>query len=180
MSGWVRRGRGTWAGAAAGVLGLFLLLASVAARADQTLARPTGPVILTVTGDIGVTNAPGRAEFDRAMLEALGMKTVGTSTSWTSGKHEFMGPLGKAVLAAVGAKGGTLSFVAVNDYKVQISASDFEHYPAILALKMDGEYMTVRTKGPLWVIYPRDEFPELVTKANDAKWIWEVKSIDVH
>jgi hypothetical protein len=159
---------------------LIVLLSGADARADQTLARPTGPVILTVTGDIGVTNAPGRAEFDRAMLEGLGVKTIATSTSWTSGTHEFPGPLGKAVLAAVGAKGSTLSFVAVNDYKVQIPASDFEHYPAILALKMDGEYMTVRTKGPLWVIYPRDEFPELVTKANDAKWIWQVKAIDVH
>jgi len=160
---------------------LFVLLGSFApTKADQTLARPAGPVILTVTGDIAVTNAPGRAEFDRAMLEALGMKTIHTSTSWTTGKHEFAGPPGKAVMAAVGAKGGVLSFVAVNDYKVQIPASDFEHYPAILALKMDGEYMTVRTKGPLWVIYPRDDYPELVTKANDAKWIWQVKSIDVH
>ncbi|MBV8537586.1 MAG: oxidoreductase [Alphaproteobacteria bacterium] len=162
------------------MLCLFFLLSGAAARADQTLARPTGPVILTVTGAIGVTNAPGRAEFDRAMLEGLGMKTIDTSTSWTSGKHEFAGPLGQAVLAAVGAKGGNLSFVAVNEYKVQIPASDFEHYPAILALKMDGEYMTVRTKGPLWVIYPRDQFPELVAKANDAKWIWQVKSIDVY
>ena len=149
------------------------------ARADQALAKPTGPVILTVMGKISATNAPGRAEFDRAMLEALGMKTIVTSTSWTSGKHEFVGPLGKAVLAAVGAKGGTLSFVAINDYKVEIPAADFEHYPAILALKMDGEYMTVRTKGPLWVIYPRDDFPELVGKANDAKWVWQVKSLDV-
>src|SRR5690348_1327742 len=99
-------------------LGLFLLLSGTDARADQTLVRPTGPVILTVTGNIGVTNAPGRAEFDRAMLEGLGMKTIATSTSWTTGKHEFMGPTGKAVLAAVGAKGGALSFVAVNDYKV--------------------------------------------------------------
>lgn len=164
---------------AAGLLWLLIAFAT-GARAEEPLPQPTGPVILAVTGAIGVTNAPGRAEFDRPMLEALGMRTIVTSTSWTSGKHEFVGPLGKAVLAAVGAKGSVLTVVAVNDYKVEIPAADFEQYPAILALKMDGEYMTVRTKGPLWVIYPRDDYPELVDKANDAKWIWQIKSIDLH
>ena len=162
---------------------LFLVFAGLmpaAASAQTALQKPTGPVILTVTGDIARTNAPGKAEFDRAMLEGLGMKTVATSTSWTQGRHEFAGPLAHAILEAVGAKGDTLAFVAINEYKVQIPASDFAKYPAILALKMDGEYMTVRNKGPLWVIYPRDDYPELVGKAHDAKWIWQVKAVDVH
>jgi len=38
------------------------------------LPRPAGPVILTVTGAISITNAPGKAEFDQAMLEALGVE----------------------------------------------------------------------------------------------------------
>jgi hypothetical protein len=153
--------------------------APTAALAEDALAKPTGPVILTISGDITRTNAPGRAEFDRAMLEALGVNKIATSTSWTSGKHDFQGPLGRSVLEAVGARGGSLTFVAINDYKVPIPASDFQKYAAILAMKMDGEYMTVRTKGPLWVIYPRDDYPELVDKAHDAKWIWQVKAIDV-
>ncbi len=158
----------------------FVLAGVMPASAETVLPKPTGPVILTITGDIARTNAPGQAEFDRGMLEALGMKTIATSTSWTQGRHEFTGPLGRAILEAVGAKGGTLAFVAINEYKVHIPADDFEKYPAILALKMDGEYMTVRNKGPLWVIYPRDEYPELVGKAHDAKWIWQVKAVDVH
>lgn len=147
--------------------------------AEATLDKPTGPVILTVTGDITRMNAPGHADFDRGMLEALGMKTIVTSTSWTSGTHEFSGPLVRLVLEAVGAQGTTLNFVAVNDYKVTIPPGDFQKYPTILAMKTDGEYMTIRNKGPLWVIYPRDDYPELVDKAHDAKWIWQVKAIDV-
>jgi len=165
--------------AAAASLLLLAVLAAAPARAADALAKPTDRVILTVTGDIARTNAPGRAEFDRGMLEALGMHTIATTTSWTAGKHEFTGPLARAVLQAAGAKGGTLAFVAINEYKVQIPSQDFEKYPVILALKLDGEYMTVRNKGPLWVIYPRDDYPELADKAHDAKWIWQVKAIDV-
>lgn len=164
----------------AGVVSVFFSFCGITgAPAQDALPKPTGAVILTVTGDITRTNGPGRAEFDRPMLEALGVKTVATTTSWTTGKHEFSGPLGRSVMEAVGAKGGMLSFVAINDYKVQIPAADFQKYPAILALKMDGEYMTIRNKGPLWVIYPRDDYPELVDKAHDAKWIWQIKAVEV-
>ena len=60
---------------------LILLLLAVhsvgaPAVADEPLAKPTGPVILTVTGAIGRTNAPGKAEFDMQMLQALGISTV--------------------------------------------------------------------------------------------------------
>jgi len=41
--------------------------------ASDPLAQPKGAVILSVTGNLTTTNAPGRADFDRAMLESLGM-----------------------------------------------------------------------------------------------------------
>ncbi len=162
------------------LVAVCLLAAAPNARAADDLPKPTGPVILTVTGQIAKTNAPGRTEFDRAMLEALGMKTIATVNSWLPGQHEYAGPAGKALLEAVGAKGSGMTAIAINDYKVEIPVADFEKYPVILAMKLDGEYMTVRNKGPLWVIYPHDEFPELRTQANDAKWIWQLKAIDVH
>lgn len=164
----------------AALVAIAAVLAAANASAQEPLPKPTDRVILTVTGDIARTNAPGRAEFDRPMLEALGMKTILTSTSWTAGTHEFVGPAGKDILAAVGGKGDTLTAIAINDYKVQLPAADFQKYPVIFAMKMDGDYMTVRTKGPLWVIYPRDQFPELLDKGLDSKWIWQLKAIDIH
>src|SRR5262249_33696323 len=52
------------------------------ARADDTLPVPSGPIILRVTGSISRTNAPGRAEFDQKMVEALGLERLTTSTNW--------------------------------------------------------------------------------------------------
>ena len=47
----------------------------------------------------------------------------------------------------------------------------------ILAYKMDGEFLKIRDKGPLWIIYPQDDFPALKTKQTQAKWVSQVKEI---
>lgn len=51
---------------------LLLTLAFFATTAlSETLKAPEGEVILTVTGNVHVTNAMDKAEFDLEMLEAL-------------------------------------------------------------------------------------------------------------
>ena len=173
------------------VLGLAL---GPAASAQQA---PAGdPVIVTVSGKIGTPNRPPfdafrdafagthdlkfekAAEFDRTALEKLGMKTVRTQfPSWPAA-HSFEGPLLKDVLAAAGVTGGTLYPTAFDGYAAEIPWSDLERYPIILALKMDGRYMDIGGRGPAWVIYPRDDFPEL-QKEDDAKWVWALFHIRV-
>jgi hypothetical protein len=44
---------------------------------------------------------------------------------------------------------------------------------------MDGEILKVREKGPLWIIYPQDDHPELQNKQTQAKWVWQIKEIRV-
>ncbi len=155
------------------------LLAAAAPAAAGELPRPTGKVILTVTGQITRTNAPGRAEFDVAMLEALGVEELRTATAWTEGRPLFVGPRGQALLEAVGARGERLKAKAINDYLVTIPAEDFRRYPVLLALKIDGEYLRVRDKGPIWVVYPRDQHPELATAQMNQRWIWQLKELAV-
>jgi hypothetical protein len=148
-------------------------------QADE-LAKPSGPVILTLSGSIRNTNAGDKAEFDRAMLEALGTTTRQMATPWTVGEPVFEGVKMTDVLKAVGANGDTVTATALNDYVMDIPLSDFENYPVILALKMNGEYMRIRDKGPLWIIYPHDEHPELDTPATLRKWVWQLTELYIH
>ncbi len=163
------------------VLFLFLttgaLIAS-SARADP-LPRPQGRVILTVTGKIGNTNADGSAMFDRAMLEALGVSELTTKTVWTEGPARFEGVLASKLLEAVAAAGEIADTRAINDYKVEIPVSDFQQYPVLLALKMNGAYMRVRDKGPIWVVYPWDQYPELNDEQTKQKAIWQLNEIHI-
>lgn len=145
----------------------------------QPLAAPTGAPILEITGRVAVTNGDARARFDLAMLEALGASRIRTSTAWTTGPQNFEGVSLKTLLERVGAFGSSVEAIALNDYKVEIPVSDFARWPVILAYRMNGELMRVRDKGPLWIIYPQDDFPALNNKESQSKWAWQVKEIRV-
>lgn len=167
---WGRRAvLGLMAGATAGV---------APARAD-TLPPPQGAVLLTVTGHISRTTSPGRAEFDRAALEALGLHEVSTSTAWTDGVSRFQGPLLRDVLDRVGASGTRLTARALNDYSVRIPIGDCRKYRVLLALTRDGRELQRRDKGPIWVVYPRDDHPELRSELINSRWIWQLDRLDV-
>jgi hypothetical protein len=157
------------------VLTLFLALPVVA----QNLPEPQGPVILTITGNLAQTNGDGVARFDLAMFESLAQRETRTMTPWYEGPQRFTGPLISDLMALVGATGSALRVVAVNDYATTLPLSDLNEYPVILASRRNGETMPVRDKGPLFVIYPFDEFPVLRNEVNYSRSAWQVTQIEV-
>jgi hypothetical protein len=147
------------------------LVSAVPARA----AKPTGPVVLTVRGKI----AGGEdLEFDMAMLEALPKTSFKTSSPWTEAGTEFEGVSLKDLIAAVGATGGTLTARALNDYSASFPASEAAADGAIIAYRMNGELMRVREKGPLWVIYPFDDNPDLKTETTYSRCVWQLAAVE--
>jgi hypothetical protein len=155
----------------------WIVLSTFTDARAQALPNPAGKVILTVTGKISKTNAPGRAEFDRAMLGGAGIFTMYTSTPWTEGVVKFEGVLARDLLAAVGAIGETVSAIAINDYAVEIPVSDLMEHPVIIAYSMNGKPMSVRDKGPLWIIYPLNSHPELDTQTYHSRMIWQLREL---
>ncbi len=161
------------------LLVLAMLVLADGSLPAQALDRPSGPVILTISGAITHTNDGDKAIFDRALLEGLGKTTLRTTTPWTDGVMTFEGVTMKKVLEAVGATGRKLRAVAINDYAIELDAAEFDTIPALLALTMNGEVMRVRDKGPIWLVYPRDDMPALRHGSHSYKWIWQLKSITV-
>ncbi|WP_404344980.1 molybdopterin-dependent oxidoreductase [Vreelandella venusta] len=145
----------------------------------QALDSPTGSVILKVTGNITQTNVGDEAHFDKVMLEALTQRTTDTSTPWHDGVVSFEGPLGRALLEAVGAEGEQLNVVALNDYSSMVPVSDFYDHEVILAMRADGQPLRVRDHGPLFIIYPFDENPSLLNEEILTRSVWQVKRIEV-
>ena len=143
------------------------------------IAAPKGPVILTVSGKIAHRNGPDAATFDAAMLDALPKRTTTASTPWYPQKTQFDGPLGAALLDKVGASGAVLKVTALNDYAVEIPVADLRKWPVILATTINGKPISVREKGPIFVIYPFDEEPSLYNELYFGRSAWQVKSIEV-
>ena len=144
------------------------------------LAAPTGPVLLTISGAIENSNSEnGSASFDLEMLRALGSETIETSTIWTEGDQSFEGVSLSVLMDAVGATGDVLQATAINDYAVEIPAEDWVENGPIVAYYNNGEEMSVRDKGPLWVVYPYDSSPNYQTEVIYSRSIWQLDRIIV-
>jgi hypothetical protein len=162
-----------------GAAALSALGGRLAGIAANGLALPRDRVVLTVTGAIGLTNAPARAEFDLDMLERLGLGRLRTWTPWTEGDVEFQGVLARRLMEAIRANGTEVDALALNDYKQTIPLEDFDRYDVLLATRVNGELMQVRDKGPIWIVYPWSEHPELDDFATREKSVWQLSALHV-
>lgn len=149
------------------------------AAAGEPLPQPAGRVILTIAGNISRMNNGDTAEFDLEMLHALGTRALSVTTSWTDGTQEFSGVLMRDLMAAVGAKGTMVEAVALNDYTYVLETKDFSLYPVILATKLNGNILKIRDKGPLWIVYPLDEFAAEQKAKIERRMVWQLKQLTV-
>jgi hypothetical protein len=155
------------------------MVSTVHAQTLPPLPAPAGTVILTVSGNIEVTNGEGSAAFDRDMLYELGVTEITTTTPWTDGPRVFSGVLARVVFERVGADGSAVLASALNDYTVEVPMEDFEKYDVLLATEMDGKEMLVSDKGPIWIVYPRDNEPALRERRLHDRWVWQLKALRV-
>lgn len=146
----------------------------------EKLEAPAGEVILTIDGNIENGNADGKAVFDLAMLDALPQRTTKTLTPWYNGEQSFSGPVIKLLLDSVGAHGTMVTVRALNDYSAEIPMEDFIANPVILASRLDGDTLSVRDKGPLFVVYPFEFDSTLYNEVYFGRSVWQVASITVH
>jgi hypothetical protein len=163
------------------VLAITLLLATpgLAQESDAPLPSPEGEVKLIVSGQIAETNQGGEAHLDLDLLQTLPRHELSTSTSVTDGVNHFEGFLMRDLLEWLGASGETSIAIALNDYIVEIPLQDFYDYDVILATHMDGQRLTRRDKGPLWIVYPRDDHAELQDIRYDYRWVWQLHRLEI-
>lgn len=130
-------------------------------------------VVLTIIGK------DKKHTLSMAAIKALPQQTFMTKTPWYPDSVKFSGPLLRDVLALAKVKGTDISAIALDDYKVQIPMSDAQQYDMILAHKINDEAIPVKTKGPLFVVYPYDSKPELQALRFYERSIWQLKALTV-
>lgn len=141
------------------------------ALAEVKLPAATDIPILTVTMDDVVY------EIDRAGMQSLGLVTIKTKTIWTDGPQEFSGVRMSSLLEAIGVTKGTMTLIAANLYQVEIDIGHFTPDGAIIAMDRNGAPMSLREKGPLWLIYDYDSDPKFQTEVIYSNSIWQLEHI---
>ena len=161
-----------WAGRSLAWLTLMAIL--------PTLASATPPVVLRI-----YSQAPGQAQptlaasFDLEALRKLPQKSFSTQTPWYPQPVQFTGPLLRDVLATAKVKGKTLQAIALDEYKVSIPFADAQQFDVVLAHSINGQTLTPKDKGPLFVVYPYDSRPELQSVTYYLRSAWQLKALRV-
>jgi len=146
------------------------------------LARTAMPAAADDLLAIRNATAPAQAEvrFSEADLLALPQVTIRTRTEFTDGVVEFIGPLARDAVAFIETGAATsLHLVAANDYAIDIPLSDLTDYDVILAMQTNGERLTIRDKGPIWLMYPLDDHAELQDPMYNNRLIWQLTFIEL-
>lgn len=162
------------------ILGLVLaMMLPHSADALSSLKKPSGSIILSVTGNIERTNAEGRADLDWALLESIGMVEIKTKTPFTDKPKVFRGVLARDLLQYLGASGTQIEAAAINLYKVEVPIEDFERFDVLFAVEVDGKRLRIRDQGPSWIVYPWSHHEELDREIYSRRSVWQMNAIDV-
>ena len=149
------------------------LLAVLAAPTASAKMRP----FLTITGR---TQPGAELLWTRADLEALSRDVLATTTPWHEGTQHFDGVRLATLLGRVGSDAvEAVNLHALNDYTALVPMDDIHRYDPLLALRRDGVDMPVADKGPMWLVYPFDRYPELDGPAFRARSVWQIDAMDL-
>ena len=72
-----------------------------------------------------------------------------------------------------------VTFLSSNNYRVTVSLEDLQKYPILLAWAKDGKPLNRSEGGPLYLVFPYSNYPELPDKYSDAFWAFYVTNMVV-
>lgn len=142
-----------------------------------TTAMAAGETILTVDFVTDQGNVTKTRTYSLEDLRALQVTTFETETIWTEGEQAFTGVTLASIVQELGVMGGEIEAVAINAYSVRIPVEDAVDGGPIIAFERNGSEMSIRNKGPLWVVYPYDSDPAYRTEAIYSRSIWQLEKL---
>lgn len=129
---------------------------------------------LTVTGPSAATVMT----YDLSEIQSMQRVIVNTTTPWTDGMQEFRGvPLAALLPEMLGTF--ELRLTAINDYVVTMPSDLLTESVPIVAYERNGALMSIRDKGPYWLIFPFDDSEVFTTDAMLSRSIWQLFRIEI-
>jgi hypothetical protein len=149
-------------------------------RAGDEIPVPDKPAV-TIDGAISRSNIGTEVALDVATLEQMGLVEYQAHDPWLDTDLKFTGVLLSDLLDVVGASPNAtlVHFVAIDDYEVDIKISDARRWPILLATQTNDKPMAIADKGPLRIVFPYDQYPEIDQLKYKDLWIWQIASIEI-
>lgn len=179
---------------AASALGLMVWTLSTSLSAQE---QPSGPVLLTVVGEIARTNRGPFEEaydkfaayhdvrfdkaygFDQAMLEALPQAQTTVKLSDWENASDLAGPALSAILETAGARDLPVRIIGFDGFSADYTPDELAAENWLLAMTRDEEPLSLAGLGPLWVVHDPDAADGSLVPGEAQKWPWNVFLIEV-
>lgn len=162
-----------------GFLILLSLSSSLFAASSVQLATWSTTLSEDTTERLTVTGKMGEKHYSLASLEALGMYQLSTHTFWPEDDGNYQGVLLTDLLKDVGLKGLTgIQISAIDGFSQVIPKEDWQNWPLLLATRRDNAPISLRKKGPIRLMYPRDMDKKLEDGIYRLRWIWMINKIE--
>ena len=147
------------------------------AMASAGTSSTASPVVLTVEYKDKQTQLAVLSKFTIADLMLLPATKFTTSTIWTAEEQTFTGVELAELIKHLEIEAHVLHAVALDEYYFDLPISDAVPGGAIVAYLNNGKRMTVREKGPLWIVYPYDKNEKFQTEEIYARSVWSLWKI---
>jgi hypothetical protein len=149
------------------------------AAVSLVVAAVALPAAVSAQTILTLQHGPETLELTLEDLAALPQQTIVTTNEFTDTPVAYSGPLARDVLELLALDGlSTVRFTAANDYFIDVPTQDLHRYDVVLAMEADGTRLSRRDKGPLWLMYPLSDNPELLGPIYNARLIWQVVRVD--
>ncbi|RBP75570.1 molybdopterin-dependent oxidoreductase [Marinobacter nauticus] len=127
-----------------------------------------------------ITDGKETLVLDRALLESFPQSVIETTSPYYDGTAEFSGPTLARVIEHFGSTGASaVTLVALNGYKVSGSMKELMSLDAIVSTRQNGEPMSIRQRGPYWIMLPLSERPELDSEDFHRYMVWQLNRIEL-
>ncbi len=146
---------------------------------SEEIPAPQTAVLLTISGALAHPNVDDEVHLDMAALESLPMTEFTTLTPWHEEPLHFQGVRISTLLEAIGTDSTSFVAVGLDDYRFTVTDLDFHKFPVIIAYRQNGEPISVRNLGPLRIIIPFSEYPELQTPINESRSVWQLVALEI-
>ncbi|WP_279477902.1 oxidoreductase [Aureimonas sp. SK2] len=158
------------------VQGLSLSLLGLASRHSNAASETP---FLRVSGEIGAGEGPGERVFDAVSFAALPQTHIRTATPWHQDAVDFSGVSAKNLFTAVERRGANAQLIALNDYMVEASIDEVVAADGLFATHQNGVAMPISDKGPIFLLFPFDDRPELRHQAYYSRAVWQLSEVVV-
>ena len=160
-----------------------ICLAALSITANCYASSDKSEVLLRIKGNIKKFNSKDGQSYELTEKDLLALKSYEVkATTPFAPTSIFRGPRISDILKKSGINPEATTVIAksFDGYAVKLPVTDFTTYEPVASLYRAGLRLTLETKGPVWIMYPIDQYPDKLSgPLTESKVVWALKEIEV-